>query len=196
MRHVYVAPDGLLGLLPFEALARPRPEGGWQYLAEEHALVQVGSGRALGRLALTASDEAKRCAPRCSLATPTSTPSPRHSRGWSQGQAVIRRMDVARAQAASKGGTFGARTGEAVRSTEIPRNWYRYQELRDLVDAAFIQLKKLRWSVSPVVSDEWAVEEAVYGLESPRILQFATHGYLMGPRKEGEGWTIPCCDRR
>jgi CHAT domain-containing protein len=46
---VYVAPDGLLGLLPFEALAT-REAGRWRYLVETMEVVYVNTGRDLARL--------------------------------------------------------------------------------------------------------------------------------------------------
>jgi CHAT domain-containing protein/tetratricopeptide (TPR) repeat protein len=49
VRRVYVAPDGLLGLLPFEALATRDAER-WRYLVETMEVVYVNTGRDLARL--------------------------------------------------------------------------------------------------------------------------------------------------
>ena len=58
IKRVYVAPDGELSLIPFDALARRDVSGRWWYLTEEWQLAYVNSGRDLGRLELTAGDEA------------------------------------------------------------------------------------------------------------------------------------------
>jgi tetratricopeptide (TPR) repeat protein/CHAT domain-containing protein len=55
MRRVYVAPDGLLELLPFEALAT-RDVGRWRYLLETIEIVYVNTGRDLARLNQTQSE--------------------------------------------------------------------------------------------------------------------------------------------
>jgi CHAT domain-containing protein/tetratricopeptide (TPR) repeat protein len=54
IRRVYIAPDGYIGLLPFEAIAERR-DGGWAYLGEDIEFVYVTTGRDLARLSLTAS---------------------------------------------------------------------------------------------------------------------------------------------
>ena len=191
--RVYVAPDGMLGLIPFEALAKQSPEGGWRYLVEEHELVYVGTGRDLARLAMTTKRQAKGSRTAVLIGNPDFNAEPRELAKVVTGlHAKKPRTAVAQGEAAPEGATVGPTGSEPVRSSEIRRDWKPYKELKDLVDAAFKQLKGLGWSVPPVLSDETAVEEAVYGLKSPRILQFATHGYLLGPKKEGEaGWDNP-----
>jgi CHAT domain-containing protein len=63
--------------------------------------------------------------------------------------------------------------------------------LKKFLEDARAQLQGLGWSVR-VWSDEEAVEEAVLELKSPRILQFATHGYLSAPPDRlTVGWDNP-----
>jgi CHAT domain-containing protein len=192
VRRVYLAPDGMLGLLPFEALAEQTPEGDWRYLAEEHELVYVGTGRDLARLMMTTKRPTKGARTAVLIGNPDFSAEPgaivRVVAGLEPAQS---RTKLAQAPATSGVGSLGATTlGQ--RSSEIPRNWDQYTELKELVDAASSQLKSLGWTVPPVLSDEKAVEEVVYGLRGPRILQIATHGYLLGEKKEGEvGWDNP-----
>jgi CHAT domain-containing protein len=59
-----------------------------------------------------------------------------------------------------------------------------------LTTPAQAQLKRLGWTVT-TLSNNNAVEEAVLGIQAPRILQFATHGYYLDCSLESQGWDNP-----
>src|SRR6202040_1888311 len=59
IKRAYVAPDGMLSLIPFEALARENDSGEWRYVAEDYELIYLGTGRDLARLTLNAESSRK-----------------------------------------------------------------------------------------------------------------------------------------
>jgi CHAT domain-containing protein len=74
---------------------------------------------------------------------------------------------------------------------DIPRNWQQLPQLDRLIEQVAAQLTRLGWIVTHL-NHEKAVEEAVLALKGPRILQFATHGFLLNsPPQDAQGWDNP-----
>lgn len=88
------------------------------------------------------------------------------------------------------GGTLGAATNQD--GLRIPRNWNQKRELDTLLTHAEQQLDQTGWAVT-TWRDLKAVEAAVLQLQAPKILQFATHGYLLerATPKKNESWDNP-----
>ena len=177
VRRVYVAPDGDLGLVPFEALAED-PKGR-RYLAEAYELLYIGTGRDLGRLAMTAKPQGKSGGTAVLIGNPDLEASAQRL------AEVVARLEPAGrsesgvpAPSAPDRGTASERGREEVHSAQPRCKWEPKDSLEKLVVETKDQLDSLGWSTATVLLDERAVEEAVYALKGPRILQFATHGEL------------------
>jgi len=185
VKRAYLAPDGMLSLIPFEALARENDSGEWRYVAEDYELIYLGTGRDLARLTLTAessrklsktavlvsnpdfdADQEKLAAIVAGVRPPTATI-----------VSVRIGADLSRQTASS---TLG-RTASAGARTVLPAAWDQgpVADLdKRLTEPVSDQLKSLGWSVT-TLSGEDAVEEAVLGIQEPRIFQFATHGFVL-----------------
>ncbi|MDP1948256.1 MAG: CHAT domain-containing protein [Nitrospirota bacterium] len=188
--RVYVAPDGLLSLLPFEVLAHQTKKGGWQYLAEERELLYLNTGRDLARVGLTTGAVSASPAARTAVlvGNPAFQATPREVARVVAGISPSGTM-VAQSKQGISAPTLGAVTGSP--RLELPRTWLPVEALDGLVTRAETQLKLAGWSVTRVWHEQ-AVEEAVLRLEAPRILQFATHGYLLDrPKTDASGWDNP-----
>ena len=177
--RVYVAPEGQLSLLPFEVLAQQTKKKAWQYLVEEQELVYLNTGRDLARLALTAEPPPTPSTNQAVLiSNPTFSASPRHVAH------VVAALPTApptmTAQGESQGGapTLGAMAETGSRRVQVPRDWAQVPALDHLVERAEKQLTRAGWSVT-ALRHEQAVEEAVLRVQAPRLLQLATHGYLL-----------------
>ncbi|MEM8739501.1 MAG: CHAT domain-containing tetratricopeptide repeat protein, partial [Planctomycetota bacterium] len=215
--RVYVAADGRLGLMPFEALATPAAEGPrsarWRYLVEDVELVYLNTSRDLGRLALTADGAGGAGRTAVLVGNPGFDASPERlasvvsglpwvgdgddaaaERGEAEsgnGEAERGDEDDAAGEAGADGpGTLGGGVAGGEVRRVLPRNWGQYAVLTELVEDAAEQLEGLGWSVTTLL-DEAAVEEAVAGVRGPTILQFATHGYLLDKAADGSGWDNP-----
>jgi CHAT domain-containing protein len=190
VERVYVAPDGRLSLIPFEVLAQEKEAGGWRYLAEDRELVYLSTARDLARLALSGAAGEERPQTAVLVNNPAFDAAPRELAGV---LAELSPSDPMLASSGSRAGvkTLGASVTGGARRSEIPREWNQYDELDRLTRQAGEQLERLGWSVT-ALSDRAAVEEAVLRLRAPRILQFATHGYILDrPEKDQEGWDNP-----
>ena len=191
VRRVYLAPDGQLSLVPFEALARANPAGGWHYLAEERELVYLryrprprtagpqhrGRGRAAENGGLDWQPGLQRHAGGTG------------GGGDAAGPAAL--TVTAQAARASGSSTLGVTGGDEAPRLEIPRHWEQRPELAQLVATSGAQLKRLGWAVI-TLTDRDAVKEAAEAVQAPRILQFATHGYILDrPNNGPQGWDNP-----
>jgi tetratricopeptide (TPR) repeat protein len=190
IRRVYVAPEGILGLVPFEALAKEDASGGWRYLAEECELVYLGTARDLGRLALSIPGKGERPNTAVLIGNPAfSAPSQR----LAEIVAGLKPTGKQVAQLSSQAGSFllGADSSAEPRRVEVPRNWPQNLELAQMIVRVRGWLEKLGWSVTTLTNLS-AVEEAAQRVQAPRILQFATHGYLLNrPATNLQGWDNP-----
>jgi tetratricopeptide (TPR) repeat protein len=196
IKRVYIAPDGLLSLIPFDALARADGAGGWRYLAEDRELVYLGTSRDLGRLALTG--RTTRAQPR----TAVLVSNPNFNADARTLAAVV--ADVKPATPASVGtgmtdaspspattGTLGGAVSAA--PCQLPASWDQGAVIeldRLLTGPARQQLTRLHWSVTTLSGDR-GVEEAVLGVQAPRLLQFATHGFYLNCSPASQGWDNP-----
>jgi tetratricopeptide (TPR) repeat protein/CHAT domain-containing protein len=190
--RIYLAPDGLLNLVPFEALAQETGSATCQYLAEQHEFVYLCTGRDLARLAVRSGIGTGASKTAALIGNPAFSARPPEvarvvvglkpangSLAWSEAHAGVSTL----------GGSLPW-THDAKRLT-VPRNWQQLQVLDHLIERVRGQLEQLGWSVL-ALTQELAVEEAVLQLEAPRILQFATHGYIMDrPNLDPEDWDNP-----
>jgi tetratricopeptide (TPR) repeat protein/CHAT domain-containing protein len=185
--RVYVAPDGALSLIPFEALARAEASGGWQYLVEERELVYLSTGRDLGRLALSRLSSTTGPPTAVLIGNPAFSATPPQMAAVVAGPQTTR---TARAGGTSTSSTLGTVTAGAARH-DVPRTWQQVPLLEQLVAQARQQLTRLGWTVRTLTNAQ-AVEEAVLDVQAPRLLQFATHGYILDkPATDPEGWDNP-----
>jgi tetratricopeptide (TPR) repeat protein/CHAT domain-containing protein len=189
IKRVYVAPDGPLSLIPFEALARKGGSAGWRYLAEDRELVYLGTGRDLGRLSLTSQNETKSNTA-VLIGNPRFDAPPREVAAVIAGLSAPSPVLMSKVAPQHDASTLGAAGGGEER-LQIPRNWPQAPVLQDLVQQASSQLKRLGWSVTSLTG-RFAVKEAAEAVQSPRILQFATHGYILDkPNNDPQGWDNP-----
>ncbi len=192
IKRIYVAPDGELSLIPFEALARKNESGAWQYLAEDRELIYLGTGRDLSGLALSADATAGRPKTAVLIGNPAfgARPEELAAQEARVSQAAI--TPVVQSSVPSAPSTLGNVTGgDDAPRLQIPRNWGQVEVLAVLIQQAGTQLKRLGWSVT-MLTDRLAVKEAAEAVEAPRILQFATHGYVLDRANDNpQGWDNP-----
>ncbi|MBK9949303.1 MAG: tetratricopeptide repeat protein [Nitrospira sp.] len=177
-KRVYVAPEGPLGVFPFEALAQQTKRGTWEYLVEEREIVYLNTGRDLARLALTAEPAAPA---KPALRTAVLIGNPKFDAQPKEVAQVVTGLPHTTSgngarSAREAGGTLGTTTNQD--GLGIPRNWPQYRELDTSLAQAKQQLQQTGWTVT-TWRDRQAVEAIVLRLQAPRILQFATHGYLL-----------------
>lgn len=190
IKRVYVAPDGQLSLIPFEALARKDESGAWQYLAEDRELIYLGTGRDLSGLAMSAST-AERPKTAVLIGNPAFSAKPEELAALEAGLNSSTATPVIQASAHSGSSTLGVTGGDDAPRLQIPRNWGQVEVLAMLIQQASVELKRLGWSVT-LLTDRLAVKEAAEAVAAPRILQFATHGYVLDrPNNDPQGWDNP-----
>jgi CHAT domain-containing protein len=192
VHRVYVAPDGQLSLIPFEALARKSASGDWQYLTEETELVYLGTGRDLSRLASTRAPSTAHVSETAVLiGNPDFNAAPEALAAMEAHISPREAVTVsARRPIAHSPSTLGVDGGDDTR-LQIPRNWNQVAVLAALIQQASDQLQHYGWTVTKW-TDQQAVKEWVESLEAPRILQFATHGYIMDrASNDPQGWDNP-----
>lgn len=172
--RVYVSPDGLLSLVAFEALAKPAAEGGWRYLAEDRELIYLYAGRELGRLALRPQPENL---PRDAVlvSNPAFDAAPQTLAAAFQGPTEDL---LARASDEDRTTTLGASINSGDSRVSVPRNWPQVPALDRMATSTTELLERIGWSVT-TLNNTGATEEAVLGLQSPRVLQFGTHGHAL-----------------
>lgn len=197
VKRVYVAPDGMLSLIPFEALAKPDRSGGWRYLIESREFVYLNTGRDLARLTLTAKNRTVQARTAVLVSDPDFDANQTRVATVVAGLAapsatiVIGRtgQQVPKAQPIA---TLGA-SASSQAECQLPAAWAQgpvdYLD-QLLTEPARKQLSGLGWTVMMLTHDT-AVEEAVLDLQAPRILQFATHGYYLNCSAKAESWDNP-----
>jgi CHAT domain-containing protein/Tfp pilus assembly protein PilF len=190
IKRVYVAPDGQLTLIPFEALAR-KDASGWRYLAEDREVIYLGTGRDLGRLALSSNGKTEGLRTAVLIGNPSFDAQPREIAAVVAGLTPPAVTVLAQSTSQSSPPTLGVAGGNEAPRLQIPRNWPQAEVLGGLIQQAGTQLKRLGWSVT-TLTNAAAVKEAAEAVQSPRILQFATHGYILDrPNNDPEGWDNP-----
>lgn len=201
-QRVYLVPDGPLSLVSFEALALAptAPSAPPRYLGEFLELVYLHSPRDLARLALDSdlpTPDPGQTPPTAVLIgnpdfdLPPDTiakalSAPRAERSAPQPTDRPSRRALPNAPSL----TLGTQPSEAARR-RVPRNWRSDPRLDRFLESAAAQLKRMRWSVESW-THERALEEHALAVQAPRVLQFATHGYLLdAPRDPGLDWDHP-----
>jgi CHAT domain-containing protein len=197
VKRVYIAPDGALSLIPFEALAKPDGTGGWHYLVESRELVYLNTGRDLARLTLTARNRAVQDKTAVLVSDPDFDANQVRVATAVAGLVppsatiVIGRtgQQVPKAQPTATLGNTSSSQAEC----QLPAVWAQgpvdYLD-QLLTEPARKQLSEFGWTVTMLTHDS-AVEEAVLDLQAPRILQFATHGYYLNCSAKEESWDNP-----
>ncbi len=170
-RRVVVAPDGVLNLVPFDAI--PLPAG--ERLMDRHEIRLVSNTRQLLR-----KDEAA-----ASARAATLVGNPLFAMDERQQRAAVARAisgDVRRSA-----GAWGTRSIEPLlaSATPLPGTQLELTSIGAL-------LARAGWSVD-VRSGELALEEAVKRVQRPRILHIATHGFFLPDvrRPESDGTATP-----
>ena len=190
IKRVYVAPDGQLSLIPFEALAHKDESGAWRYLAEDRELIYLGTGRDLSGLARSAGNTAEHHKTAVLIGNPAFSAKPEELAALEAGLNSPAAAPMIQVSAHSTS-TLGVTGGDDAPRLQIPRNWGQVEVLAMLIQQAGIELKQLGWSVT-MLTDRQAVKEAAEAVTAPRILQFATHGYVLDrPNSDPQGWDNP-----
>jgi CHAT domain-containing protein len=190
VRRLYVAPEGRLSLVPFEALAQLDDEGKWRYLAEERELIYLGTGRDLGRLAQSVPTRPRQPGTAVLIGNPAFGAEPQDL-ARVVAALTVKSPIIARSDSSPGPSTLGAATPVQDRRLQVPRTWAQIDALGELIDHTVKQLKKLGWSVT-ALTNQSAVVEAALSVQAPRILQFATHGYILDrPAANTENWGNP-----
>jgi len=183
INRVYVAPEGQLSLIPFEMLVRKTKQGHWRYLVEDRDVVYVNTGRDLARLALTTNPRSSHPGETPSTSTAVLVSNPAFGAKPQEVAQIVAGLPsapvrVAQVDEISEKSTLGmAKQSETARH-QIPRTWGQYSQLDHLLKKAQTQLQRAGWAVTTLTQNA-AVEEAVLRVQAPRILQLATHGYLL-----------------
>jgi tetratricopeptide (TPR) repeat protein/CHAT domain-containing protein len=174
-RRVYIAAGGMLGLVPFEMLPAKQAGGSIRYLVEDREFVYLNSLRELATLSR-----------RRDLATNQTAvvvANPRYDATPMELAQTTRARDDTQAMAKTNRGTLGASilTGGDVRMN-LPRDWPAI-DVAPLVETSVESLKKNNWNVEILMGSD-ATEEKVMAVKAPRLLQIATHGYVLDPPKD------------
>ena len=188
VNRAYLAPDGMLSLVPFEALARQNRFGEWLYLAEDCELIYLGTGRDLARLALNAEKTPERARTAVLVSNPDFNADQDRLAAIVAGvkpptATIVDVRTDPTASAPTDSATLG-RTASRNTRTDLPSAWDQEPVANldhRLTEPVAAQLRGLGWSVTTLSGSD-AVEEAVLGVQEPRIFQFATHGFVLDRR--------------
>lgn len=174
--RVYIGAEGSLGLIPFEIFSRLDERGNLKYLVEDREIVYVGSGRDLARLAMVPKTLAQ-----SKMAVLVGNPA------FNVGTNTIAQTVAGLALSNRLSPTFPAESnsvrtilGEGSGHYRLPRDWSEDAgpALGSLISEADKKLRSLGWTTR-LLTRENAVEETVENLNSPTILQIATHGVFL-----------------
>lgn len=166
--RVYIAPDGDLSLIPFEVLASESANGEWHYLAEDLQIVYLGTGRDLVDLAIGDSGYASKARSAVLIGNPNFHEKPQEI------ATKLASLNSLAERTSNGGAAPDSETAEDLLSGSL-RDWYEVPGLGEVLDRANQDLGRLGWSVTLYQRDS-AVKEFVLSVESPTILQIATHG--------------------
>jgi CHAT domain-containing protein/tetratricopeptide (TPR) repeat protein len=171
-KRIYVAAEGLVGLVPFEVL--PIEGAQTRYLVEDTEIVYLLTGRDLARTPSAAStasndvwligDPAYDASPYQRLGisgTPVTTVSVASATGSRQTMQVV----------------TNERRGDE-RDTEVPTNWLRLEGTRTIISAAAVATQKAQL-IPRILVDASASEDNLPLMQRPRAVMFATHGHFM-----------------
>jgi len=158
INRIYIAPDGLIGLFPFEVM--PSLLGGQQYLLEEMEIVYITSGRDLVAGEKIKTQDAGKSA-------------------WLVGDPAYNASEQQRIAALAKAssGPIGKPRANQLSEDKSSSGWKRLSYTRKMIQKVSSVTKKAGIPTS-VLLDAAASEESLWSLESPRILVLATHGHF------------------
>ena len=177
LKRVYVAPDGVLGAFPFDALPTGKGPGGWRYLAEDVEVVNLISGRELTRTASSRSPSSEVWL----LGDPDFNATPDQRIAAFNDPSRRESMQLAgKAASAAKQGSIlmGELPDSEDASADIPANWQEMHDTRQIVITAAEQASKAGLKTQFLLGAD-ASEESLSRVLSPRLLMLATHGYFM-----------------
>lgn len=188
VERVYIAPDGTLGLIPFEALAKADDTGRWRYLAEDFRFVYLDTGRDLIRLNQPATT---RPSPQSLLVgNPAFSLEPHQLALADRGLAPGTPRMASMASVEYIQSTLGVTAGATDLRAEIPRNWPDEQALGDFLNSTRDQLTAFGRDVLSLQGPD-ARKTAVLAIVRPRLLQLATHGYTLDKSADTSAWDNP-----
>lgn len=192
VQRVYVAPDGRLAEVPFNALVTSRDvAGGARYLIEDVELVQINGARELARLWKTASRKSPDRPDRGIAvllgdpdfdATQDDLAAARQrlvSERWPQADGHVAARDASPATSAQSAATVRLGSLRAPTMGDVGRDWQRLQSTATMTRSVASMLREAGVRVAPVLERDMAQTWAVQQMGRPRILQFATHGFFI-----------------
>jgi len=177
VKRVYIAPDGLIGMVPFEALPTTQQSAPRRYLVEDAEIVYLVSGRDLVQRQARPRNASKDI---WIVGDPAYDATPEQRLSGRPVSSIS--TFTANAQEREKGvvlvaGAAHPKTDESNR-TLIPTDWARLEGTRTIVNAA-AQATRTAGLSPHILLDAAASEDNVYEIRRPRALIFATHGYFM-----------------
>ena len=171
-KRIYIAPDGALGLIPFEALPVRRNGDRWRYVVEDTEIVYLLTGRDLTRQNAVGAEPSNDI---------WLVGDPAYDATLEQRVAAAGIPSSEVASVAMPTGTklvAGATRLPDDAQREVPADWIRLEGTRRILAAAADAAR--RAGLAPrILLDASASEETVYAIRRPRALLFATHGYFM-----------------
>jgi CHAT domain-containing protein len=176
VQRLYVAPAGMLGLIPFDALPSESTQAGWRYLAEDTEVVYLLTGRDLARAATGRSPSGEAWL----FGDPDfdATPDQRIAALSAPFGADDTTMSQSEVSGAARPILMGGERKPDPSQTLIPTDWQRLQATRSVVSSAAQQAKKAGLDTRTLLG-AGASEENFSRVQSARLLLFATHGYFM-----------------
>jgi CHAT domain-containing protein/tetratricopeptide (TPR) repeat protein len=174
-RRVYIAAGGMLGLVPFEMLPAKQSVGLIRYLVEDKEFVYLNSLRELAVFSRRRDPLKNQTAVVVANPRFDATPIELVQKNGAESATLA----SIRKNRSTLGGSM--LTGGKLR-TELPRNWPPIEEAQ-FAEKAVELLQMYGWKVERLLGSQ-ATEDAVTAVKAPRLLQIATHGYVLDPPKD------------
>jgi CHAT domain-containing protein/tetratricopeptide (TPR) repeat protein len=176
LKRIYVSPDGLLGLVPFDALPTAKTASGWRYLVEDVEVVHLLTGRDLTR----ASSQKSSSTEAWLFGDPDfdATPEKRLEAFNNLSTNDERRAYIDASKGNQKPVLMGDQQDSDTAEEAVPAAWQPLEGTRSLVTAIAEDASKSGTKTRTLLGSE-ASEEALSRVRAPRMLMFATHGYFM-----------------
>jgi CHAT domain-containing protein len=162
VRLLYLAPDGELNRVAFEAFVEERPGHKPAYLVEDYRFTYLSSGRDI------ASDPASPGQGTVVIANPD------YDLGAAKRQKLVAALRGPRPASQVRGGMASFAS-----ETVAYQPWSRLPGSAREAELVGRELVGTRYGPVEVYADDQALEERLLDLQSPRILHIATHGFFL-----------------
>jgi tetratricopeptide (TPR) repeat protein len=171
-KRIYIAPDGIIGLVPFEVLPARRSTAGWRYLVEDTEFLYLLTGRDVARHGARHAQSGKEV---WLVGDPAyeATPEQRIAAANAPPASTMAPTSLTKHEARTLVAGVDRPAGEGV-----PTDWIRLDGTRAILAGA-AQAARNAGLLPRILVDAGASEEKVYAIHSPRALLFATHGFFM-----------------